>query len=96
MANETLAALKGAQIDVKFLQDVMAEITRARTKFPEQDAPTTLIAVQEELGELSEAYLDRYVIKQQYKKGKTYSDLYKEAVQVAVMAMRVALDCGLE
>lgn len=61
------------------LNEVTAELTRAQTKFPE--TPLTTIALIEEVGELGQALLD-----------KPYSEVRQEAVQVAVMALRVALE----
>ena len=62
-----------------FLEDVRAELRRAREKFPGDRI--TLIALAEEFGELSKALLD-----------ETANRVYKEAVQTAVMAARVAID----
>lgn len=66
------------------------ELSKAREKFPCQDVWVTLAALTEEVGELNQAVL-------QYNfepgKGKTEADIVKEAVQVAVMAARVVLDC---
>lgn len=92
---DMLSAAKGSQRDAEFLSNVMTEIIRARTKFPVQSALITIVALQEEVGELAEAYLDHAIIANEYKKGKTLKDIHKEALQVAVMAMRVALDCDL-
>ena len=78
--------------DADFLEDVKTEIKKARAKFPEQDVMTTLVALGEEYGELCQAVLQyRY----EKHKEKRISDLYSEAVQVAVMAMRVILDCEI-
>ena len=78
------------------LSSIKCELARARYKFPSQDALTTLVGLAEEHGELAEAVLDYKIIDPKYKKGKTYVDVKKEAIQVAVMAIRVALDCGLD
>jgi NTP pyrophosphatase (non-canonical NTP hydrolase) len=76
-----------------FWRDVIAELQRARAKFPQQDSVTTALALTEEVGELA-----RDVLQQRFesKKYRGYAELRKEAVQTAVMAIRVALDCGLQ
>jgi len=58
--------------------EVAAEIERARTKFPMPNP--NLAALMEEVGELAEALLKR----------KPWREVRAEAVQVAVMAQRVA------
>lgn len=63
----------------QFLRDVHAEVERAREKFPDPDASMT--ALTEEVGELAQAFLD-----------KPWTEVYKEAVQVAAMALRVATE----
>jgi len=63
----------------KFLADVAAEIERARSKFPGDNL--TMIALMEEVGEVAKAALD-----------ESPEALRKEAVQVACMAARMALD----
>lgn len=78
------------------LHSIRDELYRARVKFPDQSAQVTFIGLMEEVGELSEAYLDAYVLDPKHRKGKTYADLRKEAVQAAVMAIRIVLDCGLQ
>tara|TARA_B100001105_G_scaffold95218_1_gene75759 strand:- start:1652 stop:2332 length:681 start_codon:yes stop_codon:yes gene_type:complete len=62
-----------------FLDDVRAELVRARAKFP-GDRITT-IALAEEFGELCKAVLD-----------EPAANVRKEGVQTAVMAARVVLD----
>lgn len=74
------------------LEEISAELTKARAKFPTQDVWVTLAALGEEVGELNQAILQHHF---EPAKGKTKQDIRKEAVQVAVMAMRVALDTGL-
>ena len=62
-----------------FIADVQAELARARAKFP---APNlNFVALIEEIGELAKAHLE-----------EGPEELYKEAVQVAVMAARVATE----
>lgn len=61
------------------IEEIIAELARARAKFPGDNA--TLAALMEEVGELAKAMMEesRHAVR-------------KEAVQVAVMAMRVVLD----
>ena len=82
--------------DNEMMACIMEELRRARTKFPDQSDLVTLPGLSEEVGELNEAVLDFKYIAAEHRKGKTYADVKKEAVQVAVMAIRVALDCDLE
>jgi len=63
----------------QFLAEVRAEIARARSKFPNNDLTT--IALTEEVGELAKALLD-----------ESADRVRSEAVQVAAMAARVAID----
>ena len=65
--------------DQMFLTDVAREVERARKKFPSPEA--VLTALTEEVGELSKAYLD-----------EPQPRVYAEAIQVAAMALRVALE----
>lgn len=67
-----------AKVDY-FIDAVRAELTRARTKFPGR--PLTTIALMEEVGELAKATID-----------ESQDRVYDEAVQVAVMAIRCAID----
>jgi len=62
-----------------FLDQVRAELARARSKFPGDRIMT--LAMAEEFGELVKAVLDEHS-----------SDVRKEAVQTAAMAARVVLD----
>lgn len=72
--------LSAAEVVVNtFLIEVEAELKRARAKFP-GDTITT-IALGEEVGELSKALLD-----------EPGANVWKEAVQTATMAARVAID----
>jgi NTP pyrophosphatase (non-canonical NTP hydrolase) len=68
--------------DEAFLDAVRDELARARAKFPRQSRETCLLALGEEVGELMQAHLQ----------AKPIGDYYKEAVQVATMAIRAALD----
>ena len=65
--------------EMKFLSDVMAECCEARIMFPHPNACMT--ALTEEVGELAKAMMD-----------EPSPRVYKEAVQVATMAMRLALE----
>lgn len=59
--------------------DILAELDRARTKFPGKNV--TFAALVEEVGELATAIFE-----------ESADRVRKEAVQVAVMAMRIVLD----
>jgi hypothetical protein len=67
-----------------FMADVLMEVGRARGLFPMPNK--TLAALGEEVGELNKALLDMDVDK------ATSIDVFKEAVQVAAMACRVAIE----
>jgi NTP pyrophosphatase (non-canonical NTP hydrolase) len=68
--------------DVEFSSLVHEELARARKKFPLQNTTTLLLALMEEVGELAQAFLQ-----------KQGSDrIMAEAVQVAAMAARVAVE----
>ncbi|HKK06654.1 MAG TPA: hypothetical protein VKA50_12485 [Gammaproteobacteria bacterium] len=64
--------------------DIERELTEARQKFP--DNAHVMNALTEEVGELAQALL--HLNFEPGKKG--HEDVYKEAIQVAVMAIRVA------
>lgn len=63
----------------KFLRLVYAEVRRAQIKFPGTELVMT--ALTEEVGELAKALLD-----------ESWENVIKEAIQVAAMAMRVAVE----
>lgn len=63
----------------RFLEEVRAELVRARAKFPGDRIMT--VALAEEFGELAKAVLDEPAAR-----------VRMEAVQTAVMAARVVLD----
>lgn len=63
----------------ELLNEIIVELERARTKFPGANA--TFAALVEEVGELGKALME-----------EPRSAVRKEAVQVAVMAIRVVLD----
>jgi hypothetical protein len=67
-----------------FLYCLDAELRYAQAKFPKTE--NCMVALTEEVGELAKALLDH-----SYGKGEA-KDVYAEAVQVAAMAMRVALE----
>ena len=69
----------------KVLADIEAELDRARTKFPSNE--DVLPALTEEVGELNQALIQQ---KHEPHKGKTDHDVYMEAIQTAVMAIRIA------
>lgn len=63
----------------KLAGEIMAELIHARTKFPGTNA--TLAALVEEVGEVSTALME-----------EPRANVRKEAIQVAVMAIRIILD----
>jgi len=71
--------------------EIEAELAHARAKFPIQNVWMTLAALTEEVGELNQAILQ---FNHEPYKGKTEADIRNEAIQVAVMALRVMLDCS--
>ena len=73
-------------------QAIDEELVRARAKFPEQSVWVTLAALTEEVGELNKAVLQHNF---ESLKGVTIAEIEQEATQVAVMALRVILDCVL-
>ena len=63
----------------ELLAEIEAELARARTKFPGDDV--TMLALMEEVGELAKATFE-----------EPSARVREEAIQVAVMAIRVVLD----
>lgn len=63
----------------QLMNEIIAELARARAKFPGDNV--TMLALMEEVGELAKASFE-----------ESRAAVRKEAVQVAVMAMRVVLD----
>lgn len=63
----------------ELLREIVAELIRARNKFPGNNV--TFMALSEEVGELAKAMFS-----------EPCANVRKEAVQVAVMAMRIILD----
>ena len=74
------------------LAAISAELKRARAKFPVQSIWVTLAALTEEVGELNAAILQ---LNHEPAKGVTPDAIRMEAVQVAVMAIRVAFDADM-
>jgi hypothetical protein len=72
------------------IDKIYTELAAARAKFPSQTVWVTLAALSEEVGELNKDILH---FNFEPDKGKTEDTIIAEAVQVAVMAIRVALDC---
>ncbi|VFR80935.1 hypothetical protein RAN3_2490 [plant metagenome] len=79
LAGRPLASHDAEDVTARFMRDVDAELRRAREKFPGDRIMT--IALAEEFGELAKAMLD-----------ESGARVWKEAVQTAVMAARVAID----
>lgn len=73
------------------VEEILTELAKARRKFPTQNVWVTLAALTEEVGELLQGVLQ---INHEPGKGVTPEKIYAEAVQVSVMAIRVALDCS--
>jgi len=67
-------------------EDIKEELVKARNKFPDNSVQNT--ALVEEVGELSQALLDHKF----NNVSVTNLDVYREAVQVAAMAIRVGVD----
>lgn len=76
---ELTAGHKNAANEGMVVREILLELERARTKFPGPDA--TLAALVEEVGEVAKALMD-----------ESRERVRKEAVQVAVMAIRLILD----
>lgn len=72
------------------LAAIGVELGKARAKFPVQSVWVTLAALTEEVGELNAAILQ---FNHEPAKGVTIDAIYREAIQVATMALRVMLDC---
>ena len=69
-----------------FLEDVHEEIQKARAKFP--NSRRSFAALVEEVGELAQALL--HVLEKPSDKNRTH--IREEAIQVAAMACRVAVE----
>jgi hypothetical protein len=73
-----------ASRDRSFLDNVQSELKSARLQFPTNE--NQFVALTEEVGELAQALID------QGRGFQSATDVYAEAVQVAAMALRVAVD----
>jgi hypothetical protein len=71
--------MKQAMDDRRFVERVLCEVAAARVLFPEPGASMT--ALTEEVGELAKALLD-----------EPWNRVVAEAIQVAAMALRVAVE----
>lgn len=71
-------------LDAQFLNAIAEEAQKAREKWP--DSVHAMTALTEEVGELAQA-----ILQHTYEKGDPHR-VWKEAVQVAFMAMRVATE----
>ena len=72
------------ELDEHFISELRLELARAREKFP--SANFSMIALTEEVGELAQALL-------KHRAGKwERTRIFAEAIQVAAMALRVALE----
>lgn len=69
------------------MTDIENELSKARFKFPK--CADTLPALMEEVGELAQAMIQQ---KHEPNKNICHENIYKEAVQVACMAIRIATE----
>ncbi len=76
------------KIDERIIYCIEAELTFARTKFPGKNL--NFPALVEEVGELANAFLDH-----EYGKKEPH-EIFAEAIQVAVMAIRCAEEGSAE
>jgi len=76
--------------DQQFLADVADELARARAKFP--SSYLVLAALTEEVGELAQAMLYERAGKGNANGKDPKRHVWDEAVQVAAMALRVAVE----
>ena len=67
------------------ISDIEVELAKARDKFPGN--VDLLPALTEEVGELNQAIIQH---KHEPHKQKTHEDIFKEAIQTAVVAIRIA------
>lgn len=75
-----------ATLESAFLRSIGHEYDRAMNLFPGSEH--NMNALTEEVGELAQALLQ---LQYEPKKGKTKEDVVKEAIQVAAVAMKIAL-----
>lgn len=74
-------------IDLEVFFAIHKELPKARELFP--DTEDTMHALTEEVGELAKALIQQ---KHEPHKGVGCQDIFQEAIQVAVMAIRVAAE----
>jgi NTP pyrophosphatase (non-canonical NTP hydrolase) len=72
--------------DLEFCSELRDEVARARAKFPHQPLDKTMYALFEEAGEVAKALNEE----------EPAHRVRAELVQVAAMALRVAVDCLLD
>lgn len=86
---------------MRFLHDITEELDRARAKFP--SSTLSLVALMKEVGELAKACLEwrfaehdprkfSFESMSDGKRKKKKRDIRREAVQVAAMAARIAIE----
>ena len=82
---DNLASERLFSPDGKMITDILGEVRSAREKFP--GSRHMLCALVEEVGELAQAIMqnDRH-------EGTTETEVYREAVQVAAMAIRIGTE----
>lgn len=79
----------------RFLDEVLGEVDSAQEKFPRPDM--VLAALMEEVGELAQAVMEReraFIVKTS-PTAWTRDNIRKEAIQVAAMALRLAVEGDL-
>lgn len=80
--------------EASFISSMLYEVDMARTKFPSSNLST--LALMEEVGELAQAVLKHAAAvtsgQHETRIDARKGELRREAVQVAVMAMRIALE----
>ncbi|TGD78233.1 hypothetical protein [Hymenobacter wooponensis] len=79
MAKQSVSSMTKKVPDAAVFTAIHEELARARLKFPNPQGSMT--ALTEEVGELAKALLD-----------ESWDRVVKEAIQVAVMAIRVATE----
>lgn len=73
--------------NLNIFAEIDAELTKAREKFPNNRHMAH--ALIEEAGEVSQALIQQDL---EPKKNKTHEDIFKECIQTAVMAIRLATE----
>ena len=82
-----------SNLDSCFAQNVVREISSAREKFPSSNL--VLAALTEEVGELAQAMLKERATRGTIENRVWKNNVWLEAVQVAAMAQRVAVEGDL-